>query len=120
LGDLRIGIALPLSGGGGKRLGNPNIDAIRDQAVAATKAISDRYAENTLPIIRQIQASGAMSLRAIADLIYTRDRLLPHGWDDRGTALASAVCDSGGASSSDRRPITGFRDAVRRRRGRPS
>jgi hypothetical protein len=25
---------------------------------------------------------------AIADLIYTRDRLLPHGWDDRGTALA--------------------------------
>jgi hypothetical protein len=70
LGDLRIGIALPLSGGGGKRLGNRNIDAVRDQAVAATKAISDRYAENMLPIIRQIQASGAMSLRAIANLVY--------------------------------------------------
>jgi hypothetical protein len=56
----------------GKRLGNPNIDAIRDQAVAATKAISDRYAENTLPIVRQIQASGAKSLREIARALQAR------------------------------------------------
>src|SRR5258707_366523 len=48
----------------GKRLGNPNIDAIRDQAVAATKAISDRYAENTLSnIFRPARSSGPRSKR---------------------------------------------------------
>jgi DNA invertase Pin-like site-specific DNA recombinase len=56
----------------GKRLGNPNIDAIRGLAVAATKAISDRYAGNTLPIVRQIQASGAKSLREIARALHAR------------------------------------------------
>jgi DNA invertase Pin-like site-specific DNA recombinase len=56
----------------GKCLGNPNIDAIRDQAAAATKAISDRYAENTLPIVRQIQASGITGLRGIARALAAR------------------------------------------------
>jgi DNA invertase Pin-like site-specific DNA recombinase len=56
----------------GVRLGNPNLDEVRGLAAAATRAISDRYAENTLPIIRQIQASGATSLRAIARALEAR------------------------------------------------
>jgi DNA invertase Pin-like site-specific DNA recombinase len=56
----------------GVRLGNPRLDDVRDLAAAATRAISDRYAGNTLPIVRQIQASGAKSLRQIAAALTAR------------------------------------------------
>jgi DNA invertase Pin-like site-specific DNA recombinase len=56
----------------GVTLGNPRLDEIRGLAVEATKAEAARYAENTLPIIRQIQASGATSLRAIARALEAR------------------------------------------------
>ena len=56
----------------GVTLGNPNLDEVRGLAAAATRAISDRYAENTLPIIEQIRATGATSLRAIARALEAR------------------------------------------------
>src|SRR5262249_41180761 len=56
----------------GVTLGNPNLDEVRELAAAATRAISDRYAQNTLPIIEQIRATGATSLRAIARALEAR------------------------------------------------
>ncbi len=53
-------------------LGNPNLDAVRRLAAAATRAEADRYAENVLPIIRQVQASGVTSLRGIAAALTAR------------------------------------------------
>jgi Recombinase len=38
----------------------------------ATRAEAARYAENTLPIIRQIEASGVKGLRAIARALEAR------------------------------------------------
>jgi DNA invertase Pin-like site-specific DNA recombinase len=56
----------------GQRLGNPRLDDIRHLAAAATRKLSDDYAENTIPIVRQIQASGATSLRQIAAALTAR------------------------------------------------
>jgi DNA invertase Pin-like site-specific DNA recombinase len=47
----------------GITLGNPNLDEVRGLAAAATRKVSDDFAENTLPIVQQIQTSGAKSLR---------------------------------------------------------
>lgn len=63
----------------GVKLGNPHIDAARDQAVAAIKAEADRAACNVLPIIAEIQKSGATTLRAIAEALNARGVSTPRG-----------------------------------------
>src|SRR3974390_3679177 len=47
-------------------LGNPELNAVRDRAVASVKADADRFANNVAPIIREIQSSGVTSNRGIA------------------------------------------------------
>jgi DNA invertase Pin-like site-specific DNA recombinase len=42
----------------GTRLGNPNLDAVRDKAAAETRPIAASYAENTLPIIQQFRPAA--------------------------------------------------------------
>jgi hypothetical protein len=39
---------------------------------ASNKLAADRFAANVMPIIRQAQAAGATSLRAIADILNSR------------------------------------------------
>jgi DNA invertase Pin-like site-specific DNA recombinase len=56
----------------GTRLGNPRLDDVRHLAAQATRDASDKFAENTLPIIQQIRASGAVSLRQIAAALTAR------------------------------------------------
>lgn len=63
----------------GVKLGNPNIDAARGEAVAAIKAEADRAAGNVLPIIAEIQNSGATTLRALADALNARGVATPRG-----------------------------------------
>ena len=53
-------------------LGNPNLDAVRDRAVASVKADADRFAKNVAPIIREIQSSGVASHRGIARSLNSR------------------------------------------------
>jgi DNA invertase Pin-like site-specific DNA recombinase len=53
-------------------LGNPNLDDVRDRAVASVKAEADRFAKNVAPVIRDIRKSGATSLRAIARALNAR------------------------------------------------
>jgi DNA invertase Pin-like site-specific DNA recombinase len=50
----------------GTKLGNPRINQAAKLAVASLKATADRFAANVLPVIREIQASGATSANAIA------------------------------------------------------
>ena len=50
----------------GVRLGNPNLATAAMQGTAATKAAAKQFAANVLPVIRDIQASGAKSNAAIA------------------------------------------------------
>jgi DNA invertase Pin-like site-specific DNA recombinase len=56
----------------GVTLGNPRLDDIRGLAAEATRAEAARYAANVLPVIKEIQAAGAKSLRAIAAALTAR------------------------------------------------
>jgi DNA invertase Pin-like site-specific DNA recombinase len=53
-------------------LGNPNLDDVRERAVASVKVHADRFAANVAPIIREIQATGTESYRAIARALNAR------------------------------------------------
>jgi DNA invertase Pin-like site-specific DNA recombinase len=46
----------------GQRLGNPRLAEVSALGSEATRAASDRFAVNVLPIIRQIQATGVAGL----------------------------------------------------------
>jgi DNA invertase Pin-like site-specific DNA recombinase len=68
----RTKVALKAAKNRGQVLGNPNLDAIRGLAAAATREASARYTANVLPVIREIQASGVTSLRGIAAALTAR------------------------------------------------
>ena len=63
----------------GVKLGNPNIEAARGEAVMAIKAKADRAAGNVLPIIAEIRKSGATTLRAVAEALNARGVPTPRG-----------------------------------------
>ena len=50
----------------GVRLGNPKLAEARKLGHAANKEAAKRFAANVLPVIREIQAHGAVSKAAIA------------------------------------------------------
>ncbi len=57
----------------GATLGNrTNLPQAQAKGVATNQAAAASYAANVLPIIRQIQASGAATLRAVADALNAR------------------------------------------------
>jgi DNA invertase Pin-like site-specific DNA recombinase len=57
----------------GAKLGNrTNLEAARVSAVASTQAAADAFATNVQPIIEQVRAAGATSLRAIAAALNAR------------------------------------------------
>ena len=56
----------------GKKLGNPNIAKATKLGAATNQENADRFAANTLPIIRQIQASGITTLRGVARALTAR------------------------------------------------
>ena len=57
----------------GARLGNrTNLDEARGLATISTRTTADKFAANVLPIIDQIRAAGATSLRATAQALNAR------------------------------------------------
>jgi len=56
----------------GVKLGNPNLEAAREVAVGARVKIADDFAASILPVVAEIQATGATTLRAIADTLNRR------------------------------------------------
>jgi DNA invertase Pin-like site-specific DNA recombinase len=56
----------------GVTLGNPKIDEARQKATAEIVDRADQRAANVIPIMRQIQRSGATSLRQIAEALNAR------------------------------------------------
>jgi DNA invertase Pin-like site-specific DNA recombinase len=75
----------------GVKLGNPQIGAARREAVAAIKVEADRAAGNVLPIIAEIQKSGATTLRAIADALNARGVPTPRGGRWYGMSVRNAM-----------------------------
>lgn len=57
----------------GVRLGNPvNLAEASAKGSAATKAQADQFAANLMPLLRQLQASGIKTVRALADELNRR------------------------------------------------
>jgi DNA invertase Pin-like site-specific DNA recombinase len=57
----------------GAKLGNRTIlDEASAKGATANRAAADAFAANVLPVVRQIQASGATKLRAIAEALNVR------------------------------------------------
>jgi hypothetical protein len=53
-------------------LGGPQLDVARAGAVASIKAGADQHAANVLPIIKEAQKAGAVTLRQIAEALNAR------------------------------------------------
>ena len=68
----RTKAALAAAKARGRVLGGPKIAAARALGSAANKNSADRFAANIIPLIRQIQDSGATSLRAVAAALSAR------------------------------------------------
>lgn len=56
----------------GVRLGNPGISAAQTVGTAIVKAKADQFAANVLPVIADIERSGATTLRQIAEALNAR------------------------------------------------
>jgi DNA invertase Pin-like site-specific DNA recombinase len=81
----------------GALLGNrTNLPDAQAKGVLANREAADAFAANVLPIVRQIQASGATTLRAIADALNNRGVRTARGgaWHDSTVRnlLARAGC----------------------------
>ncbi len=59
----------------GVTLGNPKIGEARQKPVAEVVDRADQHAASVIPIMRQIQRSGATSLRQIAEALNARGSL---------------------------------------------
>lgn len=68
----RTKVALAAAKARGVKLGGPKLAEAREIAVAAIKSLADRHAANVLPVIRDVQRSGAKTLRGVADALNAR------------------------------------------------
>lgn len=69
----RTRAALAVKKAQGVKLGNPvNLAEAGAKGADMQRANADAYAANVLPVIRQIQASGATTLRAVAEALNAR------------------------------------------------
>jgi DNA invertase Pin-like site-specific DNA recombinase len=75
----------------GVKLGNPNIDDARAKAIETTTAEADRHAANVLPVIRQIQAAGAHTLREVADALNARGIATARGGRWYATSVKNVI-----------------------------
>jgi DNA invertase Pin-like site-specific DNA recombinase len=73
----RTKAALAAAKARGVKLGGPKLRLAQLNGATANKAQADRFAANTLPLIRDAQKAGASTLRAIAKIL-----------NDRGTRTA--------------------------------
>jgi DNA invertase Pin-like site-specific DNA recombinase len=68
----RTKAALAAAKARGVTLGGPKLEEAREIAVATIKSLADRHAANVLPVIRDVQRSGATTLRDVAAALNAR------------------------------------------------
>jgi hypothetical protein len=82
----------------GAKLGNPtNLAEAGAKGVAANQATADSFAANILPVIRQIQATGATIYRAIAAALNARGLRSPRGGEWQPTTVRNILNRDGEA-----------------------
>ena len=82
----RTRAALAAARARGTRLGSPNLNRARARALLAVRDQSERFAQNTLPLIRELQTSGCMTLQQVANALNARG--VPTARRGRWTATA--------------------------------
>jgi DNA invertase Pin-like site-specific DNA recombinase len=75
----RTRAALAAAKARGMKLGNPRLQAARAQAIQQTRDAADARASEVIPLIQQIQQTGAKSLREIADRLNAQGVAGPRG-----------------------------------------
>jgi DNA invertase Pin-like site-specific DNA recombinase len=77
--SMRTKAALAAAKARGVVLGGPKLAKARKSAIASIKALADQHASNVLPVIRELQRTGAASLHQIADALNARGITTPRG-----------------------------------------
>ena len=88
----RTRVALAAKKAQGVKLGNPtNLGHAQTLGAKANAAGADAFAANVVPIVRQIQASGATSVRAIAEALNRRGIKTARGGEWHGSTVRNLL-----------------------------
>src|SRR3546814_7706803 len=91
----RTKAALQAAKARGVTLGNPtNLAVAQNNSRAVRSARAEQHAANVLPIVRQIQAAGATSLRAVAAALNSRGVRTPRGGEWYANQGRSSIDDA--------------------------
>jgi hypothetical protein len=77
----------------GKKLGGPKskLKIAQRKGAAANRTNADQFAQNTLPVIKQIQASGVTTLQGIATALAARGIPTARGGDWNPAQVANVL-----------------------------
>ena len=87
----RTKAALAAAKARGRKLGGPKLALATKLGNAANAANADRFAANVAPIIRQVQKSGATSLRAVAAALAARGIPTARGGEWHAAQVANVL-----------------------------
>lgn len=88
---VRTRAALAAAKAKGVKLGGPRLPEAREKAIKSIEQAADIHAANVAPVIRDIQRSGAATLRDIADALNARGVSTPRGGRWYATSVKNAL-----------------------------
>ena len=92
----RTRVALAAKKAQGVKLGNhTNLAEARALGAAANAAGADAFASNVLPIVREIQAAGATTVRAVAEALNRRGIKTARGGEWHGSTVRNLLARAG-------------------------
>jgi DNA invertase Pin-like site-specific DNA recombinase len=110
----RTKAALQAAKARGVKLGNPNLGKAQAKSVATRVKQADDFARNVMPIIEQIKASGAKSLRQIAAALDARGIATARGGKWSAVQVSDLFKRGQSVESADRASDTSARSDIRR------
>ena len=87
----RTKAALAAAKANGRKLGGPKLAVATKLGNEANAAAADRFAANVVPIIREIKATGATSLRAVAAALTARGIATARGGEWNAAQVANVL-----------------------------
>ena len=105
----RTRVALAAKKAQGAALGNrTNLPEAQAKGVAAIKGAADDFAANVLPVVRQLQAAGVVTVRALAEALNARGIRTARGGEWHGSRCGTVRARHVGVAQCD--SVSGDRD----------